>query len=47
MKWGFELTPNAHPWLWLILPALSFATLGLILNTLIKRLLIPVNKGAY
>ncbi|CCN48626.1 putative ABC-type transport system involved in lysophospholipase L1 biosynthesis, permease component [Vibrio nigripulchritudo MADA3029] len=47
MKWGFELTPNAHPWLWLILPVLSFATLGLVLNTLIKRLLIPVNKGAY
>lgn len=47
MKWGFELTPNAHPWLWVLLPLLSFLTLGLVLNTLIKRLLIPVNKGAY
>ncbi|SON53353.1 ABC transporter permease [Vibrio tapetis] len=46
MHWGFELSTGLHPWLWLSLPMLSFLTLAIVLNTLIKRLLIPVNKDA-
>ncbi|MDN3680731.1 FtsX-like permease family protein [Vibrio tapetis subsp. quintayensis] len=46
MRWGFELSTTLHPGLWLSLPLLSFLTLTIVLNTLIKRLLIPVNKDA-
>lgn len=46
MRWGFELSTTLHPGLWLSLPLLSFLTLAIVLNTLIKRLLIPVNKDA-
>lgn len=44
MNFGFELSPNAHPMLWLALPALTFITLAAVVNSLIKRLLVPVNK---
>ncbi len=46
MHWGFELSTSLHPGLWLSLPLLSFVTLAIVLNTLITRLLIPVNKDA-
>ncbi|WP_105901572.1 ABC transporter permease [Vibrio gangliei] len=44
MKWGFELDPTLHYTLWIALPLLAFVTLALVLKTLIKQLLIPVNK---
>ncbi|MFV0576364.1 MAG: ABC transporter permease [Vibrio sp.] len=44
MKWGFELDPVLHWGLWISLPILAFATLALVLQTLIKQLLVPVNK---
>ena len=44
MNFGFELSPNAHPMLWVVLPALTFITLAVVVNSLIKRLLVPVNK---
>ncbi|MDN3617072.1 ABC transporter permease [Vibrio gallaecicus] len=44
MNFGFELSPNAHPMLWVVLPALTFITLAGVVNSLIKRLLVPVNK---
>lgn len=44
MKWGFELSPSWHFSLWVTLPLLAFVTLALVLRTLIKQLLLPVNK---
>ena len=44
MNFGFELSPNAHPMLWVALPVLTFITLAAVVNSLIKRLLVPVNK---
>ncbi len=44
MKWGFELDPSWHWGLWISLPALAFVTLALVLKTLIRQLLIPMNK---
>ncbi|MBD1572530.1 ABC transporter permease [Vibrio sp. S17_S38] len=44
MKWGFELDPSWHWGLWVSLPALAFVTLALVLKTLIRQLLIPMNK---
>jgi len=46
MHWGFELPTQAHLGLWLSLPLITFVTLAIVLNTLIKRLLIPINKDA-
>lgn len=45
MKFGFELAPKIHPLLWIALPIITFITLAIVVNSLIKRLLIPVNKG--
>ncbi len=45
MKWGFEMDPTWHWPLWLVLPALGFITLACVLSSLIKQLLIPVNKA--
>lgn len=47
MKWGFELDPTWHIGLWIILPLLAFVTLALVLRTLIKQLLVPVNKAVF
>lgn len=46
MKWGFELEPTWHFGLWIGLPVIAFMILGLVLQTLIKQLLIPVNKAS-
>lgn len=45
MSYGFELTPNLHQLLWIALPSGTFFTLALVVNSLIKRLLTPVNKA--
>ncbi|MCZ4309912.1 ABC transporter permease [Vibrio atlanticus] len=44
MNFGFELEPSLHPILWIALPVLTFITLAGVVNSLIKRLLAPVNK---
>ncbi|WP_394142316.1 ABC transporter permease [Vibrio chagasii] len=44
MNFGFELEPSLHPMLWVALPILTFITLAAVVNSLIKRLLAPVNK---
>ncbi|WP_299139318.1 ABC transporter permease [uncultured Vibrio sp.] len=44
MNFGFELEPSLHPMLWITLPVLTFMTLAAVVNSLIKRLLAPVNK---
>ena len=44
MNFGFELEPSLHPMLWVALPVLTFTTLAAVVNSLIKRLLAPVNK---
>lgn len=45
MKFGFELTPNLHLALWLALPVVTFLTLALVVNSMLKHLLIPINKA--
>ncbi|KOO04394.1 ABC transporter permease [Vibrio nereis] len=45
MKFGFNLSPSLHVTLWFALPVLTFATLALVVNSMIKRLLIPINKA--
>lgn len=44
MNFGFELEPSLHPMLWVVLPILTFITLAAVVNSLIKRLLAPMNK---
>ncbi|MEZ8021011.1 ABC transporter permease [Vibrio splendidus] len=44
VNFGFELEPSLHPLLWVALPVLTFITLAAVVNSLIKRLLAPVNK---
>ncbi|MCF7502670.1 ABC transporter permease [Vibrio sp. L3-7] len=44
MNFGFELEPSLHPILWVVLPILTFITLAAVVNSLIKRLLAPMNK---
>ncbi|AIW16365.1 ABC transporter permease [Vibrio tubiashii] len=45
MIFGFELQPQMHWMLWILLPIGTFFTLGLVVNSLIKRLLTPINKA--
>ncbi len=45
MKFGFELSPTAHYMMWIALPILTFCTLAAVVNSLIKRLLVPINKA--
>ncbi|EGA70668.1 hypothetical permease [Vibrio sinaloensis DSM 21326] len=45
MTFGFELEPSLHLNLWLALPVLTFITLALVVNSMIKRLLTPINKA--
>lgn len=45
MVLGFELDPQLHWQLWVLLPIGTFFTLGLVVNSLIKRLLTPINKA--
>lgn len=42
---GFDLPPKLHGMLWLALPISTFCTLALVVNSLIKRLLTPINKA--
>lgn len=44
MKFGFELEPMVHYSMWLVLPLATFCTLSLVVSSLIKRLLTPINK---
>ena len=44
MKYGFDLENQLHYSLWFMLPLLAFCTLAVVVNSLIKRLLVPVNK---
>ncbi|MGR5435420.1 ABC transporter permease [Vibrio owensii] len=43
MKYGFELNAQIHPELWIALPFATFAVLALVVMSLLKRLLTPVN----
>ncbi|WP_394126176.1 ABC transporter permease [Vibrio hepatarius] len=45
MSYGFDLSPSLHQLLWIALPSGTFFTLALVVNSLIKRLLTPVNKA--
>lgn len=47
MHWGFNLAPNLHIGLWLVLPTLTFCTLAAVVSRLLKRLLAPVNQALY
>lgn len=44
MIWGFELDPSLHILMWISLPAVTFVVLGLVVQSLIKKLLVPVSK---
>ncbi len=43
MTFGLELNAQLHPELWIALPLATFATLALVVMSLIKRLLTPIN----
>ncbi|MGR4989306.1 ABC transporter permease [Vibrio rotiferianus] len=43
MNYGFELNAQLHPELWIALPFLTFAVLALVVMSLLRRLLTPVN----
>ncbi|MDC5871913.1 ABC transporter permease [Vibrio europaeus] len=45
MIFRFELQPQMHWMLWILLPIGTFFTLALVVNSLIKRLLTPINKA--
>ncbi len=45
MKYGFDLAPSFHFELWLLLPIITFCTLFIVVNSLIKKLLRPINKA--
>lgn len=45
MSFGFDLSPQLHVLLWITLPIGTFLTLALVVNSLIKRLLTPINKA--
>lgn len=44
MSFGFNLSPSLHFSLWFALPLVTFCTLALVVNSLLKRLLVPINK---
>ncbi|MDG2671673.1 ABC transporter permease [Vibrio parahaemolyticus] len=43
MKYGFDLNAQIHPELWIALPLATFVTLAIVVMSLLKRLLTPVN----
>ncbi|HAS6347042.1 TPA: FtsX-like permease family protein [Vibrio vulnificus] len=45
MRFGFELTTQWHPQLWLMLPTVALITLFGVVASLIKKLLTPVNNA--
>ncbi|MFY2507121.1 ABC transporter permease [Vibrio pectenicida] len=44
VSFGFDLSPKAHLLLWFVVPMLTFCTLFLVINSLLKQLLVPINK---
>ncbi|GLT19237.1 ABC transporter permease [Vibrio zhanjiangensis] len=44
ISFGFELSPSLHFSMWFVLPALTFCTLFLVINSLLNQLLSPINK---
>ncbi|WP_295891232.1 FtsX-like permease family protein [uncultured Vibrio sp.] len=44
LKYGFELPNSWHVSLWLVLPMIAFCTLFIVVNSLVKTLLTPMNK---
>ncbi len=44
MHYGFELESNLHLSLWILIPIATFCTLGLVVYSYTKRMLIPINK---
>ncbi|MEZ9231652.1 ABC transporter permease [Vibrio amylolyticus] len=44
LKFGFELPNSWHISLWLVLPMIAFCTLFIVVNSLVKTLLTPMNK---
>ncbi|USD66743.1 ABC transporter permease [Vibrio sp. SCSIO 43136] len=45
MQYGFQVEGQLHPLMWVTLPLATFIILGIVLNTLIRKLLIPMNKA--
>ncbi|EJL6399528.1 FtsX-like permease family protein [Vibrio navarrensis] len=45
MRFGFDLSATLHPHLWLLLPTLALATLFMVVSSLIKQLLTPMNNS--
>ncbi|MCG3728320.1 ABC transporter permease [Vibrio cincinnatiensis] len=45
MYWGFALSPQVHWGIWLLLPLLTFLTLALVVGSLLRQLLTPINKA--
>ncbi|EDP60895.1 FtsX-like permease family protein [Vibrio sp. AND4] len=43
IKYGFQLSPQIHPELWIALPTATISVLALVVMSLIKRLLTPIN----
>ena len=43
MTYGLELNAQIHPELWIALPLATFVTLALVVMSLLKRLLTPIN----
>mgnify|MGYP000324002784 CR=1 FL=1 len=45
MVYGFDLLPSLHITLWFALPIVTFFTLALVVNSMIRGLLVPINKA--
>ncbi len=45
MRYGFDLAPSWHLGIWLLLPVVTFCTLFVVVNSLMKKLLTPINKA--
>lgn len=45
MHWGFDLSPELHMGVWLVLPIITFGTLALVVGSLLQRLLTPINRA--
>lgn len=44
MKYGFKLEAVSHPIVWIVLPTIAFLLLTMVIYSLIKSLLVPINK---
>ena len=45
MIYGFDMQPKLHFMLWIVLPIATFAILAVVVSSLLRRLLIPLNKA--